>query len=163
MGWTSASGKRCSGTCSHWGTSRTCRECTFTASISRWKAASGTLCPSSPARRTPSRPKSRRQVGLSVIVMILIIKRISRAPIYLTRWEYRALCNSTNNTHTHTHAHARTRTRTHTHTHARIHTHIYARRGDRHGCEKSLETGHIPSVISRTCQFIRHATDSSVH
>ena len=44
----------------------------------------------------------------------IIMKRISRAPIYHTRWEHRALYNNTNNlhiklmtdTHTHTHAHA---------------------------------------------------------
>ena len=43
--------------------------------------------------------------------MILIIKRISREPIYHIRWQHRALYNNTNNTHTHTHA------RTHTHIH----------------------------------------------
>ena len=42
--------------------------------------------------------------------MIIIIKRISRAPVYRTSWEHRALYN---NTHTHTHSH------THTHTHTR--------------------------------------------
>ena len=42
--------------------------------------------------------------------IIMIMKRISRAPIYRTRWEYRALYNPSN-THTHTH--------THTHTDAR--------------------------------------------
>ena len=34
---------------------------------------------------------------------IIIIKRISRAPIYHTRWQHRALYNNTNHTHTHTH------------------------------------------------------------
>ena len=33
------------------------------------------------------------------IIIIIIVKRISRAPIYCTRWEYRALYNNTNNTH----------------------------------------------------------------
>ena len=52
-------------------------------------------------------------------IIIIIIKRISTAPIYRTRWEHRALYNNTNkNTHTHTHA------RTHAHTHTHTHTHI---------------------------------------
>ena len=37
--------------------------------------------------------------------LIIIIKRISRAPIYHTRWQHRALYNNTNHTHTHTHTH----------------------------------------------------------
>ena len=37
-----------------------------------------------------------------VTVIIIIIKRISRAPIYHTRWQHRALYNYTNHTHTHT-------------------------------------------------------------
>ena len=41
---------------------------------------------------------------------IIIIKRISRAPIYHTRWQHRALYNNTN--HTHTHMDARTHART---------------------------------------------------
>ena len=41
--------------------------------------------------------------------IIIIIKRISRAPIYHTKWQHRALYNNTNHTHAHTH--------THTHTH----------------------------------------------
>ena len=47
--------------------------------------------------------------------IIIIIKRISRAPIYHTRWQHRALYSNTN--HTHTHTHARTHARAHTHTH----------------------------------------------
>ena len=51
----------------------------------------------------------------------IIIKRISRVPIYCTRWEHTALYNNTNNTHTsmHTCMHSRTQAyaRTHTHTH----------------------------------------------
>ena len=31
------------------------------------------------------------------------MKRISRAPVYHTRWQHRALYNNTNHTHTHTH------------------------------------------------------------
>ena len=50
---------------------------------------------------------------------IIIIKRISRAPIYHTRWQHRALYNNTN--HTHTHAHIRTHTHTHAHTQNVIH------------------------------------------
>ena len=34
----------------------------------------------------------------------IIIKRISRAPIYRTRWEHRAPYNNTNHIHTHTHS-----------------------------------------------------------
>ena len=45
--------------------------------------------------------------------IIIIIKRISRVPIYRARWEHRALYNNTNNTHARTHA------RTHAHTHIR--------------------------------------------
>ena len=37
---------------------------------------------------------------------IIIIKKISRAPIYHTRWQHRALYNNTNHTHTHTHTHS---------------------------------------------------------
>ena len=44
--------------------------------------------------------------------VIIIKKRISRAPIYRSRWEHRALCNDTNNTH----RHACTCTHTHTNT-----------------------------------------------
>ena len=36
-------------------------------------------------------------------VIIIIIKRISRAPIYHTKWQHRALYNNTNHTHAHTH------------------------------------------------------------
>ena len=39
---------------------------------------------------------------------LIIIKRISRPPIYHTRWQHRALYNNTNHTHARTHA------RTHT-------------------------------------------------
>ena len=40
------------------------------------------------------------------IIIMIIIKRISRAPIYHIRWEHRALYNNTNHTHTHTHTHS---------------------------------------------------------
>ena len=43
--------------------------------------------------------------GKAVVWCIIIIKRISRAPIYHTRWQHRALYNNTNHTHTHTHTH----------------------------------------------------------
>ena len=39
------------------------------------------------------------------VIIIIIIKRISRAPIYHTRWQHKALYNNTNHTHTHTHTH----------------------------------------------------------
>ena len=48
--------------------------------------------------------------GVLLLLLIIIIKRISRAPIYHTKWQHRALYNNTN------HTHARTRTHTHTHT-----------------------------------------------
>ena len=35
-----------------------------------------------------------------LIIITIIIKRISRAPIYHTRWQHRALYNNTNHTHT---------------------------------------------------------------
>ena len=34
------------------------------------------------------------------VCVIIIIKRISRAPIYHTKWQHRALYNNTNHTHT---------------------------------------------------------------
>ena len=49
------------------------------------------------------------------LYLIIIIKRISRVPIYHTRWQHRALYNNTNHTHTHTH-----KTRTHARMHARM-------------------------------------------
>ena len=49
-----------------------------------------------------------------IIIIIIIIKRISKAPIYDTRWQHWALYNNTNHTHTHTHTHTH---HTHTHTH----------------------------------------------
>ena len=59
------------------------------------------------------------------MIIIIIIKRISRAPIYHTKWQHRALYNNTNHTHAHTH--------THTHTHS-------VERGDGQGYKKnSLE------------------------
>ena len=48
------------------------------------------------------------------VCVIIIIKKISRAPIYHTRWQHRALYNNTN--HTHARAHTHTRARAHTHT-----------------------------------------------
>ena len=38
-------------------------------------------------------------------LIIIIIKRISRVPIYHTKWQHRALYNNTNHTHAHTHTH----------------------------------------------------------
>ena len=56
---------------------------------------------------------------------IIIIKRISRAPIYHTRWQHKALYDNTNHTHIHARTHARARA--HTRTHARTHTHTECR------------------------------------
>ena len=39
------------------------------------------------------------------VLIIMIIKRISRAPLYHTRWEHRALYNNTNDRHRHAHTH----------------------------------------------------------
>ena len=42
-------------------------------------------------------------------IIIILIKKISRAPIYCTKWEHRALYNNTPTntpTHTHTHTHS---------------------------------------------------------
>ena len=63
------------------------------------------------------------------IIMMMVIKRIFRAPIYGTRWENRALYNNTDNrqTQTHTDAHARARAHTHTHTHTHTDAHARAR------------------------------------
>ena len=62
-------------------------------------------------------------VSIVIHGIIIIIKRISRVPIYRTRWEHRALYNNNTHTHTHTHTHTNTHTRTHAHTHAHTHTH----------------------------------------
>ena len=51
------------------------------------------------------------------LIRIIRIKRISRAPLYRTRWEHKALYNNT-----HTHMHALTHTRMHARTHTRTHT-----------------------------------------
>ena len=40
----------------------------------------------------------RMAIGPDVMIIIMI-KRISRAPIYRTRWEHREPYNNTNNTH----------------------------------------------------------------
>ena len=55
-------------------------------------------------------------VAWGVIIVIIIIKRISGAPIYCTRWEHRALYSNTNDRHTHTQTHMHACTYTHTHT-----------------------------------------------
>ena len=49
------------------------------------------------------------------LIIIRIIKRISRAPIDHTMWQHRALYNNTIHTHTHTHTHTHPHTHTHTH------------------------------------------------
>ena len=51
----------------------------------------------------------------------IIIKRISRVPIYHTRWEHRVLYNNTNDTHTHT---------------------LNVGQGDRHNCEKQFRNNY---------------------
>ena len=56
---------------------------------------------------------------LSGYLFILIIKRISRAPVYHTKWEHKVLYNNTNDRH----AHAR----------------ICVGWGDRHGMKNNLE------------------------
>ena len=73
-------------------------------------------------------------VAWGVIIVIIIIKRISGAPIYCTRWEHRALYSNTNDRHTHTHRH--------TCMHAHTHTHTHIGRGDRHGCEKQFRNNY---------------------
>ena len=57
-------------------------------------------------------------------LIIIIIKRISGAPVYRTRWEHRALYSNTR-THTHARTHTQTQTHTHTHTHTLSHTHTH--------------------------------------
>ena len=82
------------------------------------------------------------------------IKRISRAPIYHTRWEHRALYKNTNNTHTHTHTHTHTRARAHVRTHARTHTHTHSASDEGIGTvvrkKYSLEIETVVSVLSLT-------------
>ena len=66
------------------------------------------------------------------IIIIIITKRISRAPVYRTRWEHRVLYNNTcrwdainTSTLAHTLTHTHTPARTHSRTHARTHTHAH--------------------------------------
>ena len=109
-------------------------------------------------------------------VEIIIIKRISRAPIYHTRWQHRALYNNTNHTHTHTCTHARTRkhalmrARTHTHAHARTHARTHTRthrhrhrRGERKGgkieenksCTQITCTYFVIQVVTSPCTTVK--------
>ena len=71
----------------------------------------------------------------------IIIKRISRAPIYHTRWQHRALYNNTNHTLTHTHIciHTHTHARMHTHTHRHTHTHTVSDERVGRAVKNSLE------------------------
>ena len=75
------------------------------------------------------------------MVIIIIIKKISRAPIYHTRWQHRALYNNTNctHTHTHTHTHSRAHTHMHTHSHARAHAHTVSDEGMGRAVKNSFE------------------------
>ena len=77
------------------------------------------------------------QICRTQLIIIIIIKRISRAPIYHTRWQHRALYNNTN----HTHTYARMRARTHARTCACAHTHSVGR-GDGQGCEKQFRNNY---------------------
>ena len=65
----------------------------------------------------------------------VLIKRISRAPIYHTKWQHRALYNNTHHTHTHMRTHACTHVHTHTHTH----THTVLDKGMGRAVKNSLE------------------------
>ena len=51
-----------------------------------------------------------------------ITKKISRLPIYHTKWKRRVLYNNTKNTHSLTHPHTHTLTHSHTHTHPHTHS-----------------------------------------
>ena len=62
-------------------------------------------------------------------LIIIIIKRISRAPIYHTKWEHRALYNNTNHTHTHD-------------THS-------VERGDGQGCKKKKRKKSLEIIIKQ--------------
>ena len=104
-----------------------------------------------PGRLGVDKDAKNRKHGRSTILKKEIIKRISRAPIYHTRWQHRALYNNTNHTHTHTHArtrahthtHACTHARTHAHTHTHTHTHTHSvGRGDGQGCEKQFRNSY---------------------
>ena len=59
---------------------------------------------SNPAFESDALPieKSRPCMAIpSIIIILRRRRRISRAPIYCTRWEHKALYNNTNNTQTH--------------------------------------------------------------
>ena len=80
----------------------------------RWRLSglaveSTTKCPQLTKKRTPA-------ASLAMDYIIIIIKRISRAPINYTRRQHRALYNNTNPPPPRPHAHTRM-TRAHTHTH----------------------------------------------
>ena len=51
------------------------------------------------AKNKTKKNAAKRKLTTCLGYIIIIIKRISRAPIYCTRWEHRALYNNTNNTH----------------------------------------------------------------
>ena len=70
---------------------------------------------------------------------IIIIKRISRAPIYHTIWQRRVLYNNTNHTHTHARTHTRTHTNTHTHTHTHTHAHTHMHRVSDEGMGRAVK------------------------
>ena len=61
-------------------------------------------------------------------LVIIIIKRISRAPIYHTRWQHRVLYNNTNHTHTHTHTQS-------------------VGQGDGQGCEKQFRNNYLTGCL----------------
>ena len=97
----------------------------------------------------------------------IIIKRISRAPMYCTRWEHRALYSNTKNTHiqacTHASMHARacthTHTRTHTHTHTLTVCHLQTKNWpicSHLHCLKISDTSNCPCAVSTGSQAVQN-------
>ena len=82
----------------------------------------------------------------------LIINRMSRAPIYHTRWQHwQGAYYNTTHTHAPTHTHmtlAHTHTHSHTHTHTDTHTHTHTRHARTHA-HTHTDTAHTHSVGRR--------------
>ena len=77
------------------------------------------------------------------LLIIIIIKRISRAPIYHTKWStghFTITLTTCMHAHTHarTHTHVHIQTHKHTHTHTHTHTHV-SDRGIGMAVKNSLE------------------------
>ena len=84
------------------------------------------------------------------LIIIILIKRISRVPFYCTSWEHRVLYSNTQHTYLHACMHACT------------HTHTHVRWEDRHNCEDNcVQTWMNESRMTHTYFNIIYITDIS--